>query len=194
MKKDLILIGGGGHCKSCIDVIEAGNIYQIQGILDLSQNVGQDVLGYPIIGTDEDIAKLTRPNLFFFISLGQIRDASKRANIFKTLTTHKVNIPSIVSPLAYVSKHSTIGRGTIIMHFAVINAAAQIGSNCIINTKVLIEHDALIGDHCHISTGATVNGGVKVGSSSFIGSSVVVREYIDVPENSFIKAMTLLKS
>ena len=32
--KQIILIGGGGHCKSCIDVIENGNKYKIRGIID----------------------------------------------------------------------------------------------------------------------------------------------------------------
>jgi len=33
--KPIILIGGGGHCLSCIDVIEQTGLYQIIGILDL---------------------------------------------------------------------------------------------------------------------------------------------------------------
>jgi hypothetical protein len=31
--KKIILIGGGGHCKSCIDVIEKGNQYLYEKIL-----------------------------------------------------------------------------------------------------------------------------------------------------------------
>jgi FlaA1/EpsC-like NDP-sugar epimerase len=32
--KKIILIGGGGHSKSCIDVIENENKYKIVGIVD----------------------------------------------------------------------------------------------------------------------------------------------------------------
>ncbi len=32
-KKQIILIGGGGHCKSCIDVIESENKYNILEII-----------------------------------------------------------------------------------------------------------------------------------------------------------------
>ncbi|WP_428995778.1 hypothetical protein [Lamprobacter modestohalophilus] len=28
------MLGGGGHCRACIDVIEAGVSYQIAGIVD----------------------------------------------------------------------------------------------------------------------------------------------------------------
>ncbi|MBI4309254.1 MAG: acetyltransferase, partial [Candidatus Omnitrophica bacterium] len=37
VKKNLILIGGGGHCKSCIDVIESENKFKIAGIVDTKE-------------------------------------------------------------------------------------------------------------------------------------------------------------
>ena len=37
-KKDkIILIGGGGHCKSCIDVIEQEGRFTIAGIVDMPE-------------------------------------------------------------------------------------------------------------------------------------------------------------
>ena len=192
-KPQLILIGGGGHCKSCIDVIEMQDKFEIKGILDLSENIGKNVLGYPIIGSDGDIQKLGELYSNFFISLGQIRDYSRRKSIFDKLISLKVNLPVIVSPFAYVSKHASIGAGTIIMHSAIVNADAKIGENCIINTRSLIEHDSSIGNHCHISTGAIVNGGVKIGDYSFYGSGAVSKEYINLPEKSFVKANSIVK-
>jgi len=35
MKKELILIGGGGHCTACIDVIEQEGRFAIAGIVDV---------------------------------------------------------------------------------------------------------------------------------------------------------------
>ena len=32
--KKIILVGGGGHCKSCVDVIENENKYKIKAIID----------------------------------------------------------------------------------------------------------------------------------------------------------------
>ena len=48
----IILIGGGGHCKSVIDVIEQEGKFQIAGIIDKQGNISK-VLGYPIIGNDD---------------------------------------------------------------------------------------------------------------------------------------------
>ena len=47
--KPLILLGGGGHCKSVIDVAESAG-YTILGILDKPELVGNKVLDYENIG------------------------------------------------------------------------------------------------------------------------------------------------
>ena len=53
--KDIILIGGGGHCRSVIDVIELVNEFRIIGIIDREENIGKDILGYPIIAPDNEL-------------------------------------------------------------------------------------------------------------------------------------------
>ena len=186
MKQKIILVGGGGHCKSCIDVIEQEGKCQIAGIVDTPEKLHQKILGYEIIATDDDLPQLVKEYDNFLITLGQIKSPEKRIRIFQTLKNLGVKLPVVISPLAYVSKHAEIGDGTIIMHHALINAGAKIGSNCIINNKALIEHDAIIGDHCHIATGAIINGGVKVGSGTFFGSNAVCKEYIEIGENVVI--------
>ncbi|MCK5509835.1 MAG: acetyltransferase [Desulfobacterales bacterium] len=186
MKEKIILIGGGGHCKSCVDVIEHEGKYRIAGIVDLPEKLHQKVLGYEIIAADDDLPQLVNKYENSLITLGQIKSPEKRIRIFQTLKELGAKLPVIISPLAYVSKHAEIGDGTIIMHYALINAGAKIGSNCIINTKALIEHDAVIGDHCHIATGAIINGGVRVGSGTFFGSNAVCKEYIEIRENTVI--------
>lgn len=186
MKEKIILIGGGGHCKSCIDVIEQAGKFQIAGIVDLPEKLHQKILGYEIIATDDDLPDLIKKYDYFFITLGQIKSPEKRIKLFEEVKKLGGRLAVIISPLAYVSRHARIGEGTIVMHYALVNAGARIGSNCIINTKALIEHDAVIGDHCHISTGAIINGGVKVGSGTFFGSNAVTREHIEIGENSII--------
>ena len=151
MKEKIILIGGGGHCKSCIDVIEQQGKYLIAGIVDLSEKLHKKILNYEIIATDDDLPQLLNEYENFLITLGQIKSPDKRIRIFQTLREIGAKLPVIISPLAYVSKHAEIGDGTIIMHHSLINAGAKIGSNCIINSKALIEHDAIIEDHCHIA-------------------------------------------
>ena len=182
----LILIGGGGHCESCIDVIEQQGKYQIAGIVDQPKKIGQTVVGYKIIAGDEDLARLAGEYEYFMITIGHIKTPEKRMHFFATLQSLAVKLPVIISPYAYVSKYANIGRGSIIHHHAMVNANAKIGINCIINSKALVEHGSRICDHVHISTGAIVNGEAQVGNGSFIGSGSVVREAITIGDNCIV--------
>lgn len=186
--KNLYLICGGGHCRSCIDVIESTGTFIIQGIFDRAKKVGEHVLGYPIIGGDNDISAFVKVDNYFLITLGQIKSAEARILIYENLKKMDANVATVISPRAYVSKHAKIGKGTVVMHDAFINANAVVGENCIINTKALIEHDANVGNHCHISTGAIVNGGCVVEELCFIGSNTVLKQYTTVPKASVLQA------
>jgi len=191
--KDLLLIGGGGHCRSIIDVIEEEGSFNIAGIIDNSDLLGKTVLGYPIIGDDSDLNKLANEFKYALITVGQVKSPNLRIKLFKKIKKLGFVLPSVVSPRAYVSKHATIGDGTVVMHCALVNANAIIGKNCIVNTKSLIEHDSFIGDNCHISTNTIINGGVVVEQGSFIGSGSTTKEGVMIDKNSFIKAGSVVK-
>jgi sugar O-acyltransferase (sialic acid O-acetyltransferase NeuD family) len=193
MKQKMILIGGGGHCKSVIDVIEAEGTYTIAGIIDQKELIGQKVLGYEIIGCDDGLKELFSQFKYAVVTVGHIKSPALRIKLFNTLKSIGYQLPAIVSPFAYISKHSTIDEGTIIMHYALINANAVVGKNCIINSKALIEHDAIIEDHCHISTGAIINGGTVISQGTFFGSNAVSKEHAVIAEKSFIKAGSVVK-
>jgi len=190
---DILLIGGGGHCRSVIDVIELGNKYKIAGIIDKPETLGHKVLGYEVLGTDADLPQLSKKYKYAFITVGQIRTSELRQRLFLLAKQAGFELPSIVSPRAYVSKYATIDEGTIVMHDAMINAGVKIGKNCIVNSKALIEHDSCVEANCHISTGAIINGTVHVKKNSFIGSHATTRESLVIEEGSFVKAGSVVK-
>ena len=191
MKEKILLIGGGGHCKSIIDVIEQEGRFEIAGIIDKKELVGQDVLGYKILGSDDTLKDLHQHYNYALITVGQIKSPEIRIKLFEMLKSLGYELPVVISPLAYVSKHAILGDGTVIMHHALVNAHARVGQNCIINTKALIEHDAMVEAHCHISTGAIVNGGVQIKTGTFYGSNATCKEAIMV--GGFVKAGSVVK-
>jgi len=192
LKEPIILLGGGGHCKSCIDVIEQEGKYEILGITDLPEKAGQTMSGYPVIGTDSDLPELKKTCNNFFITIGHIQSPRLRVKLFELLNDLGVNIPVIISPHAVVSRLAKIGSGTIVMHNAIVNTEAVIGKNCIINTGALVEHESQVGSHCHISTYAIMNGQCKVGSGCFIGSHTVMANNISIPANTLIAAGSVI--
>jgi sugar O-acyltransferase (sialic acid O-acetyltransferase NeuD family) len=193
-KEPIILIGGGGHCRSVIDVIESQGQYEIFGIVDMPDKVGTKVLGYPIIGSDSEKElkefKAQCPN--FLVTVGQVKSAQLRKKIFHRIKVAGGQLPIIISPKAHVSKHAKVEEGTVIHHFAMINANAKVGVNCIINSGALIEHDAVVGNHCHISTHGVINGAARVGEGAMVGSNACMLPMASLPENSMLAASSIL--
>jgi sugar O-acyltransferase (sialic acid O-acetyltransferase NeuD family) len=193
--KEIILIGGGGHCRACIDVIESAGIFKIAGIVEQpGKGKLKSILGYPIIGDDDQLATLKKRYDYALITVGQIGSSSPRQNIFNHLKKMGFILPVIISPFAHVSKHTMIDEGTIIMHRVVVNAGATVGRNCILNTGCLIEHDTEIGDHTHISTAAVLNGNAVIGAGSFVGSNATIIQGVKLPKQYFFKAGSLIVS
>ena len=190
-QKNLILVGGGGHCKSVIDVAELAG-YNILGVLDMPDELGKSVLDYKVIGTDDDIPKYA-DKADFIITVGFIKNPAIRMRVYNKVKEVGGKLATIVASTARVSRYATLGEGTVVMHQAVVNAGAQVGANCIINTFCNIEHDAVIGDQCHISTGTMVNGDCKVGERVFIGSQSVLANGIAVGDDIIIGAGSVVR-
>lgn len=187
-QRKLILIGGGGHCKSCIDVIQLHGGFDISGILDVPEKTGTMIYGFPVIGTDQSLDSFVNPETEFLITIGQIKSAALRTAIHQKLKQAGARLATVVSPRATVSPSARIGNGTIILHHALVNADAVIGENCIINTGAIVEHDVSIGSNVHLSTGAIVNGSVIVGDGTFIGSGTMAANNIAIGKNVIIGA------
>ncbi len=185
-RKPLVLIGGGGHCKSVIDVAESAG-YTILGILDRPEEVGKTVLSYPVLGTDDDMPKYVG-KAEFVVTVGQIKSAALRMKLHRMIEDVGGQLATIVSPTAHVSKYASLGEGTVVMHRSIVNADAKVGKGCIINTSSIIEHDVTIGDYSHISTGAVVNGGAVVGEATFIGSCCVINQLVTIGNVTIVGA------
>jgi sugar O-acyltransferase (sialic acid O-acetyltransferase NeuD family) len=192
--KPLLLLGGGGHSHACIDVIETEKKYRITGVVLPNRGTVEDVMGYAVIGADNDLPRLLQQTPNAIIAVGQIKSAAIRIKLFELLKTHGARLPIIQSPISYCSKHALIGEGTILMHRSLVNAGTQVGANCIINSQALIEHDVEIAEHCHISTGARVNGGVRIGKGTFIGSGSIIKEGVTLGAGVLIGAGQLILS
>lgn len=189
--KPLVLIGGGGHCKSVIEAAESAG-YHVLGVLDMPEEVGKEVLSTKVIGTDDDIP-IYADKAEFVITVGFIKNPNTRIKLYNKVKEAGGKLATIIASTAYVSKYASIGEGTVVLHRAFVNAGAKVGNNVILNTFSNIEHDAVIGDQCHISTGTMVNGDCKVGNNCFIGSQSVLANGITVGDDIIVGAGSLVR-
>ena len=188
--KDIILVGGGGHCRSVIDAAESAG-RKIRGVLDLPQYLGTDVAGYKVIGNDDDIPNYVN-DCEFIVTLGAIENAAPRQKLHRLIKEAGGKLATVVASTAYLSPRATIGEGSVLLHQSVVNSCAKIGESVIINSGAIVEHDAEVGDLTHVSTGAKVNGACKVGARCFIGSGAVMVQGVKTGNDVFVGAGSLL--
>lgn len=188
-KEKIILVGGGGHCKVIIDILEFNGYYSIAGISDIPDKKGSIISGYNIEFSDLDLEriydKITKNAV---ISIGSIGDLEIRKIIYDKLKKIGFHLPKIISKQAIISKFSTISDGTVVMPGVIINSGTDIGKFCIVNTGSIIEHDCEISNNVHIAPGVTISGGVKIGETTHIGTGAIVIQGIKIGNNSVIGA------
>jgi sugar O-acyltransferase (sialic acid O-acetyltransferase NeuD family) len=187
--KDIILIGGGGHCKSIIDSLIENKTFNIIGILDIKDKIDSYIDEVRIIGGDEDLEYYYKQGIqYAFISLGSIGKPNLRISLYEKAKKFGYKIPVIADKASIISKNAVLEEGTFIGKGAIINSGARIGKNCIINTGTIIEHDCTIEDFVHLGPGSVLSGGVTVGERTHVGTNSTIIQYKKIGRDTIIGA------
>lgn len=185
MGKRLLLIGGGGHCRSVLDSVMALNLYEAVGIVD--NNSDSSCLGIPVIGNDEDIPALIKAGWnCAVITVGSVGDTKTRRRLYEMVKGFGLYTPTVVDPTATIAGGTTIDEGCFIGKRAIVNTGSVIGRCSIINTGAIVEHDCTVGEFTHISTGAVLCGEVRVGRNTHLGAGSVVKQRVTIGDSVLI--------
>ena len=185
----LVLIGGGGHCKSVLDVALRMNLFEDIVITDPDVKPGTQILGCSVVGSDDRLEQLRQEGFdHAFITVGCVGDTSLRRKLAERADTYGFNYPCIIDPSAVVSEFSKLEAGVFVGKNAVINAGAQIWNHAIINTGAIIEHNCHIGAFTHVAVGATVCGDCSIDEDVFIGAGATLIQGLTITKNRFVKA------
>ena len=189
MGKKLVLIGGGGHCKSVLDSALAMNVFEKIVITDADLPEGSQIFQCEVAGTDAVLPELrTKGFDYAFITVGSIKTCDLRIKLSVMARKLGFLFPVICDPAACVSPKAVIGGGTFIGKRAVVNADVIVGQHCIINTGAILEHECQIGNFTHVSVGSILCGNVCVGDESFIGAGSTLIQGIKVGSRVIIGA------
>lgn len=187
MSKKILLVGGGGHCKSVLDSLLKLDLFSEIGIIDVKENIGKEIMGVPIISSDDGLKELyAKGYKYAFVTIGGIGNPSLRIKLFNQIVEIGFVIPNIIDPSANISKYVSMEIGIFVGKNAVINAETKIHKGAIINTGSIIEHDCSIDEFVHIAPGSVLNGGVNVGKNTHIGARSVVKQQVIIGSNSMI--------
>ena len=96
--KPLLLVGCGGHARSLIDLIETTSEWRIHGLVGLPDQVGSQVLGYSVVGTDDQLPDLQQHCDSAVLAVGQLPDPSHRQHLAHLLQKQGFHSPRLISP------------------------------------------------------------------------------------------------
>jgi len=174
------VLGGGGHAKVVVEVLQSQRKYRPIAITD--RRAGSwSVLGVPVVGDESLIPELAKCGIrWYVVGVGGVPDNRPRSLLY--LKGREAGLRPLIAihRSATVARSSELGPGTVVMPGAVLNPGCRLGANVIVNTGAIVEHDARIGDHVHLCPRATLSGGVQIGAGAFVGAGAVVREGLRV--------------
>lgn len=187
--QDIVVIGAGGHAKVVVDAIAAGQEFRTVAVCALADEVGGEVLGVPIVGTNEDLPRLrAEGTTFAAIGIGSVGNTDARAAAVTAARAAGLNMPAIVHPRAIVSTHAELGEGVFVAAGAVIGPGARVGAFALVNTGVIVDHDCEIGEFVHLSPGVALSGGVRIGDGTHVGTGVATIQYLSIGSDVLIGA------
>jgi sugar O-acyltransferase (sialic acid O-acetyltransferase NeuD family) len=190
MRETVVGLGAGGHAKVLIEIVRAGQLFDVVGLLDPDPRLqGESVLGVPVLGDDSLLPELIKQGTrHFFVGLGSLGDSSARKQLFDKAIAAGLEPIQSIHPSAVISPSSVLGRGSTIMAGVVLNASVTLGDNVIVNTRSVVDHDCWLGDHVHVATGAILSGGVRVEAGAHIGAGAVIRQHVNIGKEAIIGA------
>lgn len=195
MSKGIVLIGGGGHCKSVLDTIFNNRDYDRIAITDYELPKDTDVMGVKVVGNDDLLSDLIKNGYeYAFITVGSIKSTSLRRKLYCNAIEIGYKIPTIVDSSAVVSSFASLQQGVFIGKNTVINAGASIGECAIINSGAIVEHECSVGNFSHVSVGAKLCGNVSIGNDTFIGAGATVIQGVSVGDCTLIGAGSVVLS
>jgi sugar O-acyltransferase (sialic acid O-acetyltransferase NeuD family) len=192
-KEKLIIVGSSGHAKVVIDIVEKEDKYEIIGLIDDNRKVGDNTLGYPIIGNTSTLQNILRlnPEYKLFIAIG---DNWNRCKILEHIISlvPGAEFISTIHPSAQIGKEVTIGKGAVIMAGAVINSCTSIGDFSIIYTNSSLDHDNNLGDFASLAPNAATGGNVSIGKFSAIGIGASIKHGVKIGINCVLGGGSVL--
>ncbi len=179
-KKNLLIIGCGGHSKVITDIaLEMG----FTNIFYNDPSIKKDnFLGKPVI---RDNVKDYQD--YFFVAIGD--NFIREKVTFNFQENNPNSMPAIlIHPSSIISENCSLGAGTSVMPLCVINSNSKIGKGVIVNTRSSVDHDNCLMDFSSVAPSVTTGGNVYIGCRSAISIGAVIKNGLEIGSDALIGA------
>lgn len=152
MNGNLLIVGAGSYALVAAEIAESMGCFGKIGFVD--DRIKTLPNGGCVVGTTRDIDRLAEAYSHIIVGIG---NSEVRLSLLEQLEKNeKYQIPSLISPRAYVSPEAKVMQGCIIEPMAVVHREATLERGCIISAGAVVNHESTCGEGVHIDCNATV--------------------------------------
>lgn len=159
----VIIIGAGEHARVVLDSLQSAN-REVLALFDTRYD-GQQFMNMKVFGAYTP-DQFTEAGAIVAIGANDIRKM--------VCATVKHPFAASIDKTAVVSRHATIGKGSMVLHGAIIQQGSAIGEHVIVNTAAHIDHDCKISDFVHLAPGSSLCGRITVGEGTLVGAGSTI--------------------
>ena len=85
-KNSIVIVGGGGHARTCIDILKQNKDYEIIGIVDTKIKPGTEISGINVIGNNSILKQLRDDGVAYAVNgVGSVSNPSARKRVYDLL-------------------------------------------------------------------------------------------------------------
>jgi len=192
--ENLLLIGGGGHARDILGLIEDINDasvtpVKVSAILD-DEWANTTRFG----GCEVELIKGIECNLHlakYFISC--IGYPKYRKTLTDLAISHGLKpYRALIHPSSNASATCKVGAGSAILGLTSLSPNVVVGQNSYISHGVLLGHDTVVGDYVSVMPGASVSGDVNIGAGALVGAGATILEGLTIGEGATVGAGSLV--
>lgn len=217
VRENLVLVGGGGHCKSCIDVVQAEGRFDIIGVVERSglqvAGCGLQVMGSGVTpvekplsrersergrgdGGEVDINPGSQLPVAGYPVIGTDDDLPELVKQYRNflITVGQIQNPTVRIKLFEMIRKLGGHFPVIISPNAYVSRTALVGAGTVVMHHAVINAEASVGVNCIINTGALVEHEASVGDHCHISTYAILNGQCKVGSRTFIGSRTVLSN
>jgi sugar O-acyltransferase (sialic acid O-acetyltransferase NeuD family) len=189
----IVIIGSSGHARVIIDIVEQEGRFTIAGLVDRFRTVGDQTLGYPILGREEDLPALTA-RLRLAGAIVAIGDNFVRSRVATRVRELCPDLPFVraTHPKATIGRNVSVGEGAVMMAGATVSPCCTIDRFCILSSNASLDHDSVMEEFSSLAPGATTGGHCRIGRYAAVSIGAVLIHGIGIGEHAVIGAGSIV--
>ena len=152
MNGNLLIVGAGSYALVAAEI--AANMGCFENIAFIDDAVKTLKNGAPVAGTTRDLESLSGKYSYVVVAIGNPQVRLSLLDKIRKETTYQV--PSLVSPRAYISPSAKVMSGCIIEPMAVIHSGSVLEEGCIISAGAVVNHESTCCRGVHVDCNGTV--------------------------------------